>query len=439
MATIDHGGGADTLDFDWPLQSGLPALQANATTFRIAVSLDVITWSGVGLIYSGGALVGGVLTGVTRASPASGGFASISGFSIAVADMLATPADQRYTRMSAGDDTIRGTLLGADNMAGNAGNDLLYGYGGADLLSGGDGADWLYGGAGSDTLRGDAGADVLIGDFGPMETLGAASADWLLGGDGADILLGGGDADTLHGEAGIDWLFGGDGADALFGGVDGDVLIGDIAGESGADSLYGEAGADILIGGAGDDRLFGGADGPAAPAEADWLFGGDGADALYGGAGADVLYGDLFAGETGADALYGGVGDDILIAGPDADIVDGGDGADWLYGQKGADIVTGGGGADYFWLQSAADAGDVIVDFQPANGDRLVLYPVHQAAGWAMTTQAAFAAGIYGLVAWNGDTLLTYDADAAGPGAAVTLATLKLLAPGALNVATDFI
>ena len=69
-------------------------------------------------------------------------------------------------------------------------------------------------------------------------------------------------------------------------------------------------------------------------------------------------------GEKDDDALYGGIGDDILIGGP------------------GADRLVGGQGADGFWFESGdtGDINDVITDFNPTQGDRIVL------SGYATTS-----------------------------------------------------
>ncbi len=168
-----------------------------------------------------------------------------------------------------------------------------------------------------------------------------------------------------------------------------------LEGTGGNDTLAGLDGNDTLLAGAGDDRLDGGAgtdrasiDRSAAshdiilfmlaPALVSLLDGtrvtgvehlsftaGSGADGLVGGAGDDSL-----AGGAGHDALQGGAGADTLA---------GGDGADTLLGGPGADVLAGGAGADRFILQgsggldSSLAASDRILDFNAAEGDRLVL------------------------------------------------------------------
>lgn len=56
-------------------------------------------------------------------------------------------------------EVLRGSLSGADRLAGNGLNNMLYGFGGADTLLGGSGNDGLIGGAGKDRQIGGAGHD----------------------------------------------------------------------------------------------------------------------------------------------------------------------------------------------------------------------------------------------------------------------------------------
>lgn len=100
---------------------------------------------------------------------------------------------------SLGDDGAAGendSLLGIENVAGGAGNDVLggdelpnalSGNGGNDTINGLDGADVLHGGDGRDIVAGDLGADMLFGDGGD-DSLQAFDgiADALDCGDGAD-------------------------------------------------------------------------------------------------------------------------------------------------------------------------------------------------------------------------------------------------------------
>lgn len=84
----------------------------------------------------------------------------------------------------------------------------------------------------------------------------------------------------------------------------------------------------------------------------------------------------IAAGE-GDQVLEGTAEGDDLRGGPGADRLIGGEGPDLLVGGLGEDQLTGGPGADLFvWQRSdlaLAESGDVIVDFDAAQGDRIGL------------------------------------------------------------------
>jgi Ca2+-binding RTX toxin-like protein len=110
-------------------------------------------------------------------------------------------------------------------------------------------------------------------------------------------------------------------------------------GTSGNDNLSGNHSSGMIFGYAGNDVLTAGYGNYT-------LNGGDGDDLLNGGNGHDHLYGG-----SGSDTLYGGNGDDVLR---------GGTGLDYLYG---------GAGADTFVLDDVGGTYDVIMDFNPYDGD----------------------------------------------------------------------
>ena len=62
---------------------------------------------------------------------------------------------------------------------------------------------------------------------------------------------------------------------------------------------------------------------------------------------------------------------DILRASAGDDVVQGGRGNDWIEGGDGDDLLTGGEGADKFVLRSG-DGHDVVTDFNPLLGDRVM-------------------------------------------------------------------
>ncbi len=240
----------------------------------------------------------------------------------------------------------------AEAFTGSDSDDLLLGLGGDDLLLGNGGDDRAYGNGGRDRLDGGEGNDQLLGGDGDDAVRGGEGNDVLRGGPGADILYG--DRRDLGGPPGAPEPLAAAtlaGNDQINGGTGDDW----IDGEGGDDELYGDLGADIIGGGNGNDLLVGGAG-------ADTLDGENGNDRVRGDGGNDLL-----DGSAGNDTLIGGDGDDTLI---------GGLGDDWLEGGLGLDSLFGGAGADTFAL-TTGDLSDanatVILDFDPAAGDRLQL------------------------------------------------------------------
>ena len=126
-----------------------------------------------------------------------------------------------------------------------------------------------------------------------------------------------------------------------------------------SDIFYANEGNDSLQGAGGDDRL--------------WALDGD--DAVTGGVGNDIANGNV-----GNDNLDGGAGDDFLRGGKNNDTLTGGEGNDFLIGDFGSDILIGGTGADTFILRTETELGqqdaevvDRIVDFNAAEGDRIIV------------------------------------------------------------------
>ena len=169
-----------------------------------------------------------------------------------------------------------------------------------------------------------------------------------------------------------DGITGGDAADLISGGWGDDSLDGG----AGNDQLDGEGGMDLLTGGAGNDQLDGGSGN-------DFLFGDDGIDILAGGIGDDTVSGgagnDILRGDAGDDRLSGDAGDDKLDGGSGNDLLDGGSGRNTLYG---------GSGADRFLLNAPSKEADLILDFNPLEGDQLVVlasrFPGATAADFAI-------------------------------------------------------
>jgi Ca2+-binding RTX toxin-like protein len=187
---------------------------------------------------------------------------------------------------------------------------------------------------------------VLNGDAGNDSLIGTEEGDILHGGPGNDYVSGGPGNDIIDGENGHDQLFGADGADIIDGGDGNDYIAG------GLDN-------DMIDGGSGDDQLFG-ADG------SDDIHGGNGHDYISGATGNDALYGD-----AGDDEIYGADGNDNLDGGSGLDYLSGGTGNDWLDGglnDLSIDHLVGGTGGDIF-EETAPPCADVLVDFDPLDGD----------------------------------------------------------------------
>jgi Ca2+-binding RTX toxin-like protein len=340
-------------------------------------------------------------------------------------------------------------LVGAINVTGNDGNNLIVGYGaGNNSINGLGGNDTLNGGDGNDTLNGGDGNDNLKGGTGN---------DNLQGGAGNDILDGSGDSvglDTFAGGAGDD-SYGiynsntviiedvGAGIDNVWIAVDytlsdnienaylvgNTVIVGNTGNNivsgygSGNNTIYALGGDDILYGGEGNDYINGGIgsdylnggvgndilDGSGDSAGLDTLVGGAGDD-IYGvynsstviiedaGDGTDTVWTAVnFTLAANVDNMYlvgaingnGNDGNNIIIGyGVGNNNINGGEGNDTINGGVGADNLTGGNGADTFGFQfgqSTYFAADRITDFT-INTDKLSLFSPAGVAALAPTS-----------------------------------------------------
>jgi Ca2+-binding RTX toxin-like protein len=126
----------------------------------------------------------------------------------------------------------------------------------------------------------------------------------------------------------------------------------------------------LVRGGAGNDVISFTArsDAPNRPGAAGQA---DNQVTILSGSGDDVVVGRGWQGWTSF----------VIDAGAGNDVVLGGDGADTLRGNHGFDTITGGDGADRFVLRAAnGRTGDLITDFDAAEGDRLVFEAVNPAS-----------------------------------------------------------
>ncbi|HEX4709626.1 calcium-binding protein [Phenylobacterium sp.] len=187
------------------------------------------------------------------------------------------------------------------------------------------------------------------------------------GSPGPDVMHGYGGSDTLSGAGGGDTIYGGPGDDLIYGsaatGPDpADTAPTYLRGDEGNDTIVGTQGFDDINGNQGDDVLHGGAGD-------DWVVGGRDNDVQFGDAGGDIVWGNL-----GNDTLDGGDGADQVRGGQGDDSVSGGAGNDFVSGDRGNDTISGGSGADTF--HGSQDAGiDRVLDFNPSEGDRVMLDP----------------------------------------------------------------
>ena len=371
LYSVDGGGGADTIIFDYRDIKQFYPYEPTVTYVR----------SPEGVIFDQDSM-----TGV-------GGDAD--GDQISILDETEETPDLNV-RGSNHDDTliageVRGGILkgagGDDFLVGSGrsnelwgewGNDTLLGHGGDDTLNGGSGADFINGGAGQDEvtfIHSNEGVHVELTDGAAIANGGHAEGDVItyveniFGSRHSDVLIGNDEDNVIDGFYGYDSIYGGEGNDTLSGTF--------VYGEAGDDILHGQqhgmGGRDTLDGGDGDDTLYGNDGG-------DHLYGGEGNDTLianniyyddffepdptsmWGGNGDDVIKGDaaddaLFGG-NGDDVMDGGFGDDYISGGAGRDVINGGTGDDHVFGGDGHDVLNGGHGQDE-WVEGG-DGNDLL-------------------------------------------------------------------------------
>ena len=232
----------------------------------------------------------------------------------------------------------------ADQLSGNADDNLLSGGQGDDTLSGGDGDDTLIGGDGRDTASyatASSAVRVSLALQDRSQDTGGAGDDRL---SSMENLLGSAYADSLSGDGGDNRIDGGGGDDRLAGGLGVDTAVYASAAAGVRVSLAtsriqntGAGGRDVL---AGFENLEGSAfgDGLRGNAASNRLIGGGGADTLIASAGNDSLDG----GEGSDTVSYAGFTTAISV-GAFGGVSKGALGSDSL---RFIDTVIGGSAAD---------------------------------------------------------------------------------------------
>jgi len=160
----------------------------------------------------------------------------------------------------------------------------------------------------------------------------------------------------IAGDSAAQDISAGEGNDIVLAGGGNDTVFG----QDGSDFIHGNAGADMVNGNTGTDTIYGGRD-------SDTLFGGQDEDLINGNAGDDLVNGN-----RGADTVHGGQGNDEVHGGRDDDFVSGDLGDDHVWGDLGNDTMVGGEGIDMFYF-TAGSGQDVVLDFAPVLGERIVL------------------------------------------------------------------
>ncbi|WP_094583979.1 Calx-beta domain-containing protein [Synechococcus sp. BO 8801] len=112
-------------------------------------------------------------------------------------------------------------------------------------------------------------------------------------------------------------------------------------------------------------------------------------------------------------------------------------GDDVITGLQGADTVRGNGGADRFVYTSIVDAGDTIIDFNRAEGDKVDLKGALASVGYTGTTP--ITDGYLKFVARGSDTLLQIDPDGSGLAAARSFILFKNVDLATLSNPDNFI
>ncbi|MTH65682.1 calcium-binding protein [Paracoccus shanxieyensis] len=229
----------------------------------------------------------------------------------------------------------------------------------------------------------------------------------------------------------------------------GNALNNRITGGTQSDTLDGGLGADTMTGGGGINDYY-------VDNLGDRVIGGDGHDVVHSSvnftmtAGVDWLYlgGTANRGQgNDLDNYISGGSNAVLDARGGNDTVYGGVGADTISGGLGDDSLSGGDGADRFVFrsasESAAGSGDVILDFDASEGDRIDLRSIDADAtragnqAFRLIGDAGFSGrgGELRTETQGGSTIVTADLD----GDAIADFRLELRGAPALSAADFFL
>lgn len=295
-----------------------------------------------------------------------------------------------------GDDTID-SGYGNDSLFGGAGNDSITAIGGHNQVTGADGDDTLILGSGSDTVDGGAGNDSINAGAGDDSIDSGVGNDTINTSSGNNIIdAGAGDDEITVTGWGYNTIDGGTGASTIRTGESDDIIRTDdeadfVNAGNGNNNIQTFLGDDtIRLGGRGDSTVqAGGGDDLIDAGFADdqpgyyygrggvFVSGQGGDDTILGSSTGDTLAGqdgnDSILAGSGQDEVHGGAGNDSLAGGYGNDLMFGGDGDDFIFGSLGADTVTGGAGADRFFSSGLDQEFMHIIDYNPDEGDRLVM------------------------------------------------------------------
>jgi Ca2+-binding RTX toxin-like protein len=219
----------------------------------------------IGGMYNGIAVIGG--NNVTINNNTVAGFSDMESWvrleNVTNATISNTSADTFLT--SVNDSQITQTATLTLPLATDAGSGAM--------------AQWQTSHPTANQVIGDAGNNIIVGGFARNYLRGMGGDDIIFGSSAFDDINGNQGNDTIHGVGGGDWLVGGQGDDLVFGGGASDLILGNL----GNDTLVAGAGGATLRGGQGDDSIAGGSGN-------DYISGDRGNDTVSGGAGADLFH-----------------------------------------------------------------------------------------------------------------------------------------------------